>query len=209
MAFLRNQEYEQLPQQQYEEEQPQRPDYSQFYNPNPNQGNVILPADVIKYRLESEDIIDNLEHDLKGEAYLAGKWSPFYGREINNLGLADVRSIVSRYCNRGCYLANLTTDQINNKCLPLKKELAKLIFKKYRLFGVDRAKRSLLLRKIIDTVHLSLSRSEDGLESSQITTGTQRTEVIHEDKTQQQPQGGLFRMFKMNALRSRGQNNRY
>ena len=174
-------------------------DYGNFYNSQVN----VIPSDVIKYRLESEDILAELEHDLKGEAYIEGKWVNVYGREINDKGLSAVRGIVARYCNRGCFLGNLSAEQINYKCMALKKELAKLLFKKYKLYDVDKAKRSILVRKITDTVHLSLSRSEDGMESTQLSQSTNRNEIVHEDKTPPQQSGGLFRFFKQNMMNRR------
>lgn len=183
-----------------EEEQYVPQNYGQFYN---NQAGVVLPSDVIKYRLESDDIVENLEHDLKGEAFVNGQWKKIYTAEINQAGLVAVRSIVSRYCNRSCFLGNLSTDQINYKCMMLKKELALLLFKKYKIYGIDKAKRSILIRKIVDTIHLSLSRSEDALESQTIGQSTNRQEIVHEDKTPPQSSSGLFRFFKANVMKKR------
>lgn len=180
-------------------EEQQRPDYSQFYNPQ----QFSVPGDVIKYRLESDDILTKLEHDLAGETFVEGTgWVKKYGREINDEGLSAVHTIVSHYCNRGCYLGNLNFQQINFKCMAIKKELSKLLFKKYKIYEVDKAKRGLLTRKIVDTVHLSLSRAEGAMESESLGRTFSRNEIIHEEKNPQK-QGGLFKFFRMGLSKGR------
>lgn len=185
MGLLDNQQptMENIQQQQYLEAMQQQvpQQYGNVYNPMPPQ----LSPDVIRYRLESDDLLDNLRHDLKGEEWIDSKWVPMYGRWINEQGLSTILSIASRYVNRGSYLANLTTDQINFKCHSLRIELARLVFKKYKLYEIDPAKRKLLIRKILDNIHLSLSRSENAFESQELGKTTSNQHIIHEDKTPQ------------------------
>ena len=161
-------------------------------------------SDIIRYRLESEDLMEVLEHDLRGDGWDpdAKKWVPMYRRWVNDDGLSACMGIVSRYVNRGSYLGNITKEEINFKCKAIKSELAKLFFKKSDLFELDKAMRKLLVRKIVDSIHLGLSRGEGGMESIQLSNMTNTQHVIHEDKTIQ-PQGNFMSMMPWNRNKFR------
>ena len=175
--------------------QQQAYDYPQYVQPQMSQQN----PDVIKYRLESDDLLDSLEHDLKGEAFINKKWTPMYGKWLNEEGISIIISLVSRYVNRGSYLGNLSNDQIAFKCKTLSNALNKHLFLYYRLYDIEsRTKARLLVRKVVDMIHLSLSRSEQAFESQQIGQTTNVQNIVHEDRTQQQAPGifNAFNRFK-------------
>ena len=175
---------------QYQQQEQQYPQFlpQQGFNQNP---------DIIKYRLESEDLLDSLEHDLKGEAWINKEWKPLYSPWLNREGISLILSIASRYINRGSYLGNLSTEQINFKCRTLANALNMHMFKYYRLYDVEsRTKSRLLIRKVVDMIHLSLSRSQDAFESQEIGKSTNVQNIKHEEINPQQQQGGIFSMMR-------------
>jgi len=177
------------------EPQPQ-PDVSQAaYYPPINMENKRDLVDVYKLRLNSEDLIQEMEHNLMGLAWNGHEWVKAYQAWCNENGLACLKSIYSSYVSRGIYLGNLSQDQINFKMCSLKINLAKLIFSKGKLFGIDKEKRSLLIQKICDVIHVCMTRAEAGMESSLLSRTTERREIVTGQNPQQKSSvlGGLFR----------------
>ena len=163
--------------------------YSSVYSP---QSQGMISADVLHIRLDTVGIVEEIEHDLKGEVFnkKTNQWEARYGRWVNDDGLMVIKSIVAGYTNKMHFLGNFTQGQINYKCNNLKKELSKLICSKYECYGIDKQKRSLLVRYILDKVHSSLSRSEGALESRQISQSSSQQHIVHEQKNYNK--GGLF-----------------
>ena len=135
--------------------------------------------DFFKYRIQSEDVLEEIEHKLKGEVFDFQKkeWVVKYGRWCNDDGVNIILAEIYDYANKNVYLGNLDRDQINFKCNKLKRQLARLLFNKYTIYEINKTKRSLLIKKVVDSVHSSLSRCEDGKEADQLSTSTQRHEI--------------------------------
>lgn len=141
-------------------------------------------SDFFMFRITSDEILEYMEHKLRGEEFdektkgWVQKFKPWCSDEFINV----VLSTIADYANRNTYLGNFDTDEINHKCNSIKKKIAKLLFKNYVKYKIEKAKRSLLVDKIINTIHSSLSRCEHGMEARQLSSATQRSEVYHEEK---------------------------
>ena len=151
--------------------------------------NLIAPTpappseDFFRYRIESEQLLEEIEHKLKGEVAVPdGKgniiYEQKYARWVNDEGISVILSIIYDYANKNTYLANLTKDSILYKCRDLKKKLSLLFFQKYEEYEIDKCKRTLVIQKIMDAIHISLSRCEDGKEAEQLSSATQRHEIF-------------------------------
>ena len=154
--------------------------------------------DFFRFRIQSEDILLEIEHKLRGEMYdvKTGRWDPKYGKWCNDLGINIILSLVYDYANKNIYLANLTKDEIFFKCKHMKKKLAKLIFNKYHDYGIDKVKRDLIVKKVVDAVHSCLSRCEDGREAEQISTATQRHEIFQGKEETVKPISPFKKLFR-------------
>lgn len=131
-----------------------------------------------KYRIQAYDLLTDIEHKLKGEIMdLDGTWKLKYGAWCNDEGISVILSLISDYANKNVYLGNITKEEIFYKCRQVKRQLARLLLIQYHTYAIDKSKRSLILRKVVDSVHLSLSRCEDGKEADQLSTATQRHEI--------------------------------
>lgn len=164
--------------------------YMQQYLPQINTGLQPPPPqdDFFKYRLESLDILDTIEHQLRGEVKVNGVYKQLFDRWMNEEGINKVLHIVySCGINKNIFLGNLTHEQINLKCLYLKTKLARLIFDKYKDYGIDKEMRGLIIETIKNQIHSGLSRCEMGKEADQLSTASQRTEVYHQGGEQKQP----------------------
>jgi len=151
-------------------------------------------ADFFRFRITSEDIIELVEHKLRGEEYdeTAKKYVQKYTAWCNDEFINIALSTIQDYANKNTYLGNFSTDQINYKCNKIKKKLAKLLFRNYNRYGIAKEKRSLIIDKIMNCIHSSLSRSDGGKEAIQLSTATQRHEVYHEEKEPAQRQPGIL-----------------
>lgn len=137
--------------------------------------------DFLKYRLESVDILKNLEHQLRGEVKVKGVWEQAFDRWLNEEGIAKILHIVYACgINKNVFLGNLTHDQINMKCNFLKKKIARLFFSKYMTYGIEKEMRGIIVQTVVNQIHSALSRCEMGREAEQVSTAMERHEVIHE-----------------------------
>ncbi len=192
-----------------------------FLNPQQSQGqpqsteqqtqtfvppNLLAPVppppqqDFFRFRIQSEDFLEELEHKLKGEIWIpnagagsGGKWEKKYARWVNDEGISVIVSIVYDYANKNTYLGNLKKDEIFYMCRDLKKKLAVLLCRNYVQFEIEKSKRSLVLKKVVDTVHSALSRCEDGKEANQLSTATQRHEIYQQRMPEEDK--GMLRRF--------------
>jgi len=154
--------------------------------------------DFFKFRIDGSDILEDMEHQLKGESYdpIQKTYVEKFDRWINDDGINKVLHVIySCGINKNIFLGNLTKDEIMFKCRMLKKKVALLFFKKYKDFEIQKEMRDLLISTIINTVHSGLSRSEGGKESDQISVAAQRYEVFQHQQQQEQQRPGLKRFL--------------
>ena len=141
--------------------------------PQPNE-------DFFKFRIEGKDIIDEIEHLLKGEVWDSnkGEYIPKFDRWANDEGINKfIATLYACGINKNIFLGNLTKDEIMTRCYMIKSKLSLLLFKKYRDYEVDKEMRGLLITNVMYPIHSALSRSEGGRESTQISTAAQRHDI--------------------------------
>lgn len=178
--------------QEYEQQQP-------TYQLYPRQAPSPPPPDkdFFQFRIQSEDVLLEIEHKLRGEFFNRekGQWEQKYGAWCNDDFINIILSVVYDYTNKNTYLGNLTKEQILFKCRNLKIKISELVFSKYKDFDIDKSKRSLIISKIMNPIHSSLSRCEDGREADQISTAAQRHEVVNMSEKDDRPKGILSRFL--------------
>lgn len=136
--------------------------------------------DFFRYRIEGTDILEEIEHQLKGEVFDPQRniYIEKFDRWINDEGINKVLHIIySCGINKNIFLGNLLKEEIHFKCKMIKKKLALLLFKKYHNYGIKKEMRDLLITTVVNQIHSGLSRSEGGRESDQISTAAQRHEI--------------------------------
>jgi len=155
--------------------------------------------------LDSSDIIDEIQHQLKGEIFIpdgkgGGKWVCKFKRVINDEGISDVLSIIYSFgVNKNIILGCLTHEEIYQRCNAIWKELAKYVVINGIKVGIDPKKRSILIKNIVYQIHSGLSRSEEGRESDQLSTASQRVEhYLKEDKPKQSGILNPLNIFRRN-----------
>lgn len=160
-------------------------------------------ADFFRFRIDSTDILKEIEHQLKGEVFdpNKGEYVPMMDRWMNDEGVNKVKHIIyATGLNKNSFLGNLTREEINMKCKSIWKDTALLMFRNYKKYGVKKEMRSILIKSIVYPIHSGLSRSEDGKESDQLSTAAQRHEIFQHQDRERQTQGSMdrFNPFKRN-----------
>ena len=121
--------------------------------------------DFFRYRIDSTDILTELQHQLSGEVWdeKTKEWKALYNKELTDEGINEILGIVySLGINKNTILGCLTHEEIYDRCNAIWKELAVyVVLNGYRI-GVEKYRRSMLLKKIIYIIHSGLSRSESG-----------------------------------------------
>jgi transposase len=152
--------------------------------------------DFYRYRIDGADIIDEMQHQLRGEIYdtKSGKWVKQFDRWLNEKGISKITHIVySLGINKNTYLGNLTREQVLFKCKLIKKKLARLILLQHQQWEVQREMWDMLIATVVNTIHSGLSRSEGGREAQQLSTAAQRHDIY--SHTEQQKESGLLKSF--------------
>lgn len=143
--------------------------------------------DFFVFRLDSSDIIEELEHQLRGEVFIKGRgYIPKFDKQMTDEGINDILNIVYSFgINKNVILGCLTHEEIYQRCNSIWIEIAKYVVVNGDRVGIDRRKRSLLVKNIVYMVHSALSRSEEGREADQLSTASQRVEhTLREDRPQ-------------------------
>ena len=153
----------------------------------PNYGQEIT-SDFLKYRIDNSEILEEFEHQLKGEVFVNGKWKPKFKRELTDEGISEIINIIYAFgLNKSTLLGNISHEEIYERCNSIWKEIAKYILLNGHRVGIERKKRSLLIRKIVYMIHSALSRSEAGKEATQLSRQSQRVEhFMHQDQQNKQ-----------------------
>jgi len=145
-------------------------------------------SDFFKFRIGGLDILEEIEHQLKGEVWdkQEKKYVNKFDRWINDEGINKILHVIFACgINKNTFLGNLSNDQILFKCRMLKTKLALLLFKKYQAYEIKKEMRDLLITTVVNTVHSALSRSEGGLEARQLSTAAQRHDIYQHSPNQQ------------------------
>lgn len=157
---------------------PQNPYYNQL---------PVIGQEVHIYRLENKELIEMIEHQLRGEILLNNKWVKKYTSWANEEGISKIMSIlISCGLNKNITLGNLEKQEIYDRCRMIWQKLAYMMCVNYHEYGIKRSSRSMLIQIIVQQIHSALSRSEFGREGKQLSSQTQHLEhTVREDKARQ------------------------
>ena len=106
----------------------------------------------IKYQLDSDSIIIEIEHLLRGDYYNeeANKWiNEPLNRHMNEMGIKRVASILKTYLNRNEFLTTFEDDRIMKKCLLCVDNVANLFVLEGDIYEMKEEEYDLILWEII------------------------------------------------------------
>jgi len=132
--------------------------------------------DLIRYQLELDNILERVEHILRGDTISFDDQGNRYWKKdkkgrfavLNEYGVRMIMNILSTYITRNTILADYTKDEINEVLYNFGMELNDLIHLKYEEIGFDtdaKKKQSMMLvTQIVDLVRSSYTRALFGKE---------------------------------------------
>ena len=116
-----------------------------------------------QWQLEVEDVLDKIEHFLKGDAIVTdAEGNTFYQEQkdkdlviLNKYGVNSVMQILGNYVNRNHMLSFYDEDRINEIMSDIGDELAKFIFCNYEKMGMDTEfKKSRYILLVMSILHI-------------------------------------------------------
>ena len=137
--------------------------------------------DVTKWRLGGDDIIENLEHHLKGEflesevkdtdegPIMIQKWiSRPDARFMNDTGSKAVIATATAMVNRVVFLSNISEEHVYMICGDVELALSRLIYDNWTDFEVKR-RPDPIIHILMDLVFTGLMRAKGGFENNNLT----------------------------------------
>lgn len=125
-------------------------------------------SDVTRLMLETQDVIDAIEHKLKGEAqYFNEKTQSYDWKEIhkplmNGQGVSAVMMLLSNYLHRHSALSNLSEEDISRLGLRARVDLITVLRLKWKEFDCERAYLGTIVSMVDSTVYMMLRRAYKG-----------------------------------------------
>jgi len=140
-------------------------------------------GNLIEFQLELDNILERIEHLLKGEKLeIDGDGNQEYKEPenkdlivLNDYGVQLLMNVISFYLNRNTILSNHKEERIYEILYDLGIELSDLIYASYEKMGLDseykRARYPMLVMNILHTVENSYNRSLHGGERDSLRSG--------------------------------------
>jgi hypothetical protein len=161
-------------------------------------------SEFYRFRIDGSDILEELQHQLRGEIWQAdpdgngGQWVRRYNQEMTEEGINEVLALVyTMGINKNITLGCLEKQEVYERCQDIWQELANYFILAGNRIGLDRDKRSLLLKKIVYMIHSGLTRSINGREATQLSSMVQRIEQsFKDDRTKNSSTNVLASLFR-------------
>jgi hypothetical protein len=158
-------------------------------------------ADLTRWQLDPRDILEEIEHKLKGEIVMGvdAEGNDIYGKKgeplMNDEGINAIITLISARISKVIILSNLTEEDISKIMIAFSNELISLFFMKYKEFQIDEAYMSSITNYIEDIVYATLNRALKGGERDFLKTTERRIES-YSDKPEQKGMSNMFGIFR-------------
>lgn len=121
--------------------------------------------DLMRWQLDSLDIIQDIEHDLRGDVWDEKKneWIVSDDPRINEKGIRELISFIKLRVNKNVFLTDLSDKEINNIMINFRLDLVDLLYEKYRDYGIRKENLSTILNGIDDFVKIAIKRGWEAL----------------------------------------------
>lgn len=125
-----------------------------------------------KYQLNPAEIIEKLEHDMKGEIMIVDyekqvvKWESRGKKLMNDDGVKMVITIVGSHIDRNTLLSTLEKNEIVFAMRSLHKHLVLHFGSKYKDYEIDKNDLTPIIDIITNKIWFALKRAEDGAEKN-------------------------------------------
>ena len=148
-------------------------------------------GNVVQWQLETDDILDKIEHFLKGDIVKTDKdGNVFYEKQkekdlviLNEYGVNSIMQILGNYLNRNTILSYYNEERINEILGDLGDHIARFILCNYEKMGMDtqfkKSRYALLVLTILHAVESTYRRALHGTALKEI---NRHTNVIQSEQ---------------------------
>ena len=140
-------------------------------------------SDLTRWQQDLNDELDQLQHDLRREYKVNGKWVQIPGTHpmLNNNGVFTIINLVKVYLNRNVMMSNLSSEIINRTMIGLIRDLVKVLGANFDVFEISFHDMSITKRIVSDRVEATLYRCFNNGERAYLNTVNKRAEVFTEN----------------------------
>lgn len=144
-------------------------------------------ASLTRWQLESDDLLESLEHDLRGEYWVTdengrGNWkksenhTPF----LNEKGVKAIINILKPIVNRNTFLTNYSEERVNDLLFFLSNKITRTLYFNYDEFEISPEFFPILNEMIQSFLESALRRPMEQGERRFIGSTEQRRILVHE-----------------------------
>ena len=132
------------------------------------------------YQLDSSDIVNGLEHLLRGEFWnrLENKWERKGGALLNDDGIKMMITIAASHLTKEKILTDVPKDQIMRICRDMRFALINHLTMMWRKNNVKKADLDIILEIIDHYIYMNVSRSSEGRTLDYFKPTIKRVETI-------------------------------
>lgn len=151
------------------------------YIPTPMPDN----ANLTMWSLSSQDILKEIEHDLRGEIFNeeTEKWELVAeGKPLmNDEGIRSIVSLARTIVNKVAFLSNLSEDMVLQISRDFADDLADLLFNNIEQFEIKRTHLNIIVTKISYIIYVALQRAYEEGERRFLKTAERRIVSVRQD----------------------------
>lgn len=139
-------------------------------------------SDLIRWQLDAKDIIEQLEHDLKGEVWVGtdDEGKDIYEKKgkqmINQEGVSAIISLVSPRISKVIIMSNLEAEDVREEMLAFSRALTDLLYTQREKYEIERAYLSPIKYTVQIVVLAAMKRALRGGERDFLKTTERRIE---------------------------------
>ena len=175
---------------------------SSMFNQNQNDNLIV-------YQLELDNILERIEHLLKGDIIQTDEeGNVIYVTPddtsliiLNDYGVKLVMNVISIYLNRNTILSSYNEQRIFEILYDLGIELADLIYINFKVMGMDsiekRSRYPLLVMSILHTIESTYNRALHGGERESLRSARMVTQSVHDPMVRGSPYAMRSKKFSL------------
>lgn len=134
-----------------------------------------MPKEILQLILDPSMIIERIRHDLKGETLKFGMfkdeesgemlprtwWESDGQRDLNDMGVEAVVSLLNKYINRNTIFTQLSEEEIYKITKTIDRNLTAMFAAKYEEYEIDLNRMSMTKDAIVDMCFFALKQSQN------------------------------------------------